>query len=944
MSAMHNYTITTFVRIPLGLHHLPFATILKSARNQHQIQNYMELFVGQLTTSSTLATILREKTSIVTLCKEGRLEDAVDALCFEGKGILTDADTYGPLLEGCINTKAFAEGKRIHAHMIRSGFSPDIYIGNRLMEMYAKCGSGVEARLVFDKMPVRNVFSWNTMISGYTKSGRIEDACHLFDKMPERNEVSWNTMISGFAREGYSEKALRLFIRMRRVGLKPTQFTCASIVNACGGLSALEQGKQVHAHIIRAGFESNIFVGNALVDMYAKCRCMVKANNVFDKMPEQDEVSWTAMIAGFGQSGYVEEAMNFFVQMQRAGIKADHLTFSSVLSACAKRGTLDYACQSIDSNVEIAGCTRNGNETETPNIDLQMPQAGIEPVQFPFGDNHGAFASVPPLEQGKQVHAHAIKSGSESNVFVGNALIDMYAKCRSIKDADTVFKKLPQCNVVSWNVMIAGYGQNGFGEHALNLLSQMQERGLKPDQVTFASVLSACAKCGLIENARNVFDKMSERSVISWNTMITGYVQTGHREKALKLFGQMQYADVKPDQVTLSSILVACASLGALEYGKQLHTLANRIGLESDLFVGSALVDMYAKCGSTENARQVFDRMPERDGVAWNSIIAGYGWQVHSEEVLTIFQHMQWVGVRPTEFTFGSIMSVCARLSVLEHGKQVHVHIIGTGFESNVIVATALIDMYSKCGSIEDAGRVFDNMPERNVVSWNGMIIGYAQNGCGKEALQLFEQMISFTEKPDHVTFIGVLSACSHAGLVDEGLHYFDSMSRNHSITPLADHYACVIDLLGRAGLLNEAENFINNMPFKPDAIIWGALLGACRIHGNMELGKHAAECLIELEPQNAAPYVMLSNIYAAVGRWDDAIKMRTMMKDRGVKKEPGCSWIEVKNRVHAFLVEDRSHPKTEDIYATLEALAGQTKEAGYEANVNVMLHDVQEA
>lgn len=440
----------------------------------------------------------------------------------------------------------------------------------------------------------------------------------------------------------------------------------------------------------------------------------------------------------------------------------------------------------------------------------------------------------------------------------------------------------------------------------MRTLNEMRERGINPDQITLATVVSACAKCGFIEDARKLFDEMSEHSVISWNTIIAGYVHNGHGEEALTLFRQMQLTDVKTDQITMTIVLSACSSVDALEHGKQLHDIVIKSGLESNVFVGSAVVDMYAKCGNMENAHAVFERMPKLDGVAWNTLIAGYSQHAHSEKALTIFQQMQWAGIKPTQFTFGSILSACARLGVLGHGKQIHAQIIKIGFESNVFAESSLVDMYSKCGSIEDAVQVFDNMSARNAVSWNGMIMGYAHNGCGKEALQLFEEMIRIDEKPDHATFIGVLSACNHTGLVDEGLHYFYSMSQRHFITPQANHYACIIDLLGRAGRLIDAEEFINKMPFEPDAVIWGTMLGACRTQDNMELGRRAAECLLELEPENPAPYVLLSHIYAASGRWDDVTNLRTRMKVKEIKKEPGCSWIEVKSRVHAFLVEDR--------------------------------------
>lgn len=394
---------------------------------------------------------------------------------------------------------------------------------------------------------------------------------------------------------------------------------------------------------------------------------------------------------------------------------------------------------------------------------------------------------------------------------------------------------------------------------------------------------------------------------------------------------------------TYAWLLQCCGDMNSLSEGKKVHSHIIKTVCECDVFLLNNLITMYVKCRSLKNARKVFDKMPERNDVSWNAIIAGSAQNGNGEEALNIFCDMQRAGWKPSNFTFGSVIKACAGLEALEQGRQIHAYTINTGFVWDAYVESSLVDMYAKCGSIEDAHQLFGKMDERDVVSWTLMIAGYAQNGQGTEAVQLFEQMRLEGIKPNHITFICVLAACSHSGLVDAGLCYFDSMSRHYNITPRPDHYACMIDLLGRAGLLDEAKKFINNMPYEPDISIWRALLAACRIHGNVELGKRAAECLFELEPQNAATYVQLSSIYAAAGQWEEAAKLRKLIKDRGVKKKPGCSWIEVNNRVHAFVIEDRSHPQTEKIYETLEKLETQIRDAGYLPDTNFVLHDVDE-
>eukprot|EP01018_Ginkgo_biloba_P017565 Gb_32051 [translate_table: standard] len=417
----------------------------------------------------------------------------------------------------------------------------------------------------------------------------------------------------------------------------------------------------------------------------------------------------------------------------------------------------------------------------------------------------------------------------------------------------------------------------------------------------------------------------------------------GRLKEALDILQVMDQRGIRVDSRTYASLLQECINTNAVEEGKRVHVHMINTGFEPDVYLRTKLVIMYAKRGSLEYARHMFDKMSERNVVSWNAMIAGYAQGGHAEEALSLFYQMRGAGMKPDQFTFPSILRACASIVSLEQGKQVHACIVKGENSSNIVLGSALVDMYAKCGSIEDARQVFDKMSERNVVSWTAIITGYGKHGRGKEVFQLFEQMQQEGLKPNYVTFLAILSACSHGGLLNEAWHYFESMSRDYCIKPRVEHYSCIVDLLGRAGRLDEAHDFINKMPFEPHAPIWGTLLGACRMHVNMELGKIAAERLFYLDPQNAGKYVVLSNIYAAAGRWDGVSKVRKLMKDRGVKKEPGCSWIEIQKQVHSFLVGDRSHPQTEEIYATLETLSGKLKEAGYVPETNFMLHDVEE-
>eukprot|EP01018_Ginkgo_biloba_P011645 Gb_37070 [translate_table: standard] len=625
--------------------------------------------------------------------------------------------------------------------------------------------------------------------------------------------------VSSLCHKVQLSKGLEIVYNMNNRGITEESNTYASLLHGCAKMKELREGKRVHLHMIKTGFTPDFYIENHLLNMYAKCGCLVDARKVFDNMPERNVVSWTAMITGYDQYGQSQQSLILFRQMHRVSAYPNQFTFGSVFSACA---------------------------------------------------------SLTAIKQGKQVHAYTIRTGFESHVFVGNALVTMYAKCSGIDDA------------------------------------------------------------------RRMFDKMPERNLISCNAIIAGYEQRGHGKEALKLFCQMLRVGKRADRCTLASVLGSCTNPDALEQGKQVHALVIKTEYDSEVIVGSALADMYAKCGNTGDALQVFDKMPVRDIVSWTGMIAMYAQQGHVE-ALQVFIQLQWAGMKPDQFTFSTVLKACASLATLEQGKLIHAHTIRTGLDLDVVVGNALVHMYAKCGNIEDALRIFDKMTKRDTISWNAMIKGNAQHGRGKEALQLFEQMCQEDIKPDQFTFVGVLSACSHVGLVDEGRLYFESMSQDYGVIPQADHYACMVDLLARAGRLHEAEDLINKMPIEPDAVVWGTLLGACRIHGNMELGKRAAECLLELEPQNPAAYVLLSNICSAAGSWDEAAKVRKMMNERGVKKEPGLSWIEINNKVHTFVARDRLHPQTQQIYEKLEELTVSLKETGYVPDTNFVLHDVEE-
>ncbi|CAM6128519.1 unnamed protein product [Calypogeia fissa] len=607
-------------------------------------------------------------------------------------------------------------------------------------------------------------------------------------------------------------------------------------------------------------------------------------------------------------------------------------------------------------------------------------ERGITVDSYTYVDVLRRCSKQKDLLAARQVHMFIIDSGMDKNPYVARALLHAYIKCGEFLDARRVFDELERKDVVTWNIMIAGYAKSkhGYGHEAYRLFLQMRREGFKPDAITYVSVLNASAsagalewvkevhghateaglepdlrvgsalvhmyaKSGSIDDAQLVFDRMETRDVFTWTIMIGGLAKHGFGHEAYRLFLQMRQEGLEPDAITYMSILNASASAGALEWVKEVHGYATKAGLESDVRVGNALVHMYAKSGSLEDARQVFDRLEILDAFTWTTMIGALAEHGCGHEAYRLFLKMRQEGFEPNAVTYTSILNASASTGALEWVKEVHGHATKAGLESDVRVGSALVHMYAESGSLDDARLVFDRMEKRDVVTWNVMIGALAKHGFGHEALELFRKMNAYGVKPSGSSFVAVLSACCHAGLLDEGRRLFSAMTQDYGIEPTVVHYTCMVDLLGRAGHLEEANLFISNMAVEPNGVTWKALLGACRTYGNVELGELAAEELLRLEPNDSAAYVLLSNIYAAAGKWDKVSFVRTLMLERGVRKEPGRSWIEVDNKIHEFVVGDTSHPEAAVIYCELNNLNEKLKAEGYIPDTQLVLHDIDE-
>ncbi|KAJ6827978.1 putative pentatricopeptide repeat-containing protein [Iris pallida] len=533
--------------------------------------------------------------------------------------------------------------------------------------------------------------------------------------------------------------------------------------------------------------------------------------------------------------------------------------------------------------------------------------------------------------------------------------------------------------LTSWNSTLRSLVSSSHFPSALASYFRMRRFGLSPNNFTFPFVLKACArlrdlssgvrihthvlksgsddnvyvktslvclyaKCGVLNSARSLFDEMPERNVVSWTAIITGYIDNGESGYALALFREsLASSKLTPDSFTLVRVLTACSQLGDLCTGERIHSYVEEKGMGVNVFVSTALVDLYVKCGSMERARTLFDGMKEKDVVTWSAMIGGYSSNGFPRKALDLFFRMQRENMRPDRYTMVGVLSACARLGALELGDRASRFLDTREFFTNPVLGTALIDMYCKCGSIARAWDVFGAMEERDVVVWNAMITGLAMTGHRRVSFALFGQMEKLGVWPEGNTFVGLLCCCTHAGLVEDGKRYFDTMSRVYFLTPRIEHYGCMVDLLGRAGLLEEAHRLIMEMPVEANAVVWGALLGGCRLHRDIHLAEHVLKKLIELEPRNSGNYVLLSNIYANNGRWDDSAKLRLVMKEKGIQKTPGSSWVELNGEVHEFHVGDKSHPMSKQIYLKLDELGKQLKEKGYMPTTEVVLFDIEE-
>lgn len=574
-----------------------------------------------------------------------------------------------------------------------------------------------------------------------------------------------------------------------------------------------------------------------------------------------------------------------------------------------------------------------------------------------------------------QFHAHLLVSGLHYNGFIITKLLNVSSNLGEIFYARDVFDEFPEPYVFLWNAIIRGYSMHKMFCEAIEMYTRMQELSVRPDSFTLPHVLKACgylpaveigravhgqifrhgfewdvfvqnglvslyAKCSRIEIARIVFDGLDDRTVVSWTSIISGYAQNGQPLEALRIFSQMRRLSDELDWIALVSVLRAYTDVDDLVQGKSIHGCIIKIGLEFEPDLRIALTTLYAKCGEVTVAKSLFNQMEVSNVILWNTMISGYAKNGCAEEAMQLFREMISKNIRPDSITVRSTILACARVGSLGQARWMDEYINNSDYRDDVFVNTALIDMYAKCGSVELAHRVFNRILNKDVVVWSALIVGYGLHGQGREAIDLFYAMKQAGVGPNDVTFVGILTACNHSGLVEEGWNFFHTM-RHYGIEPRHQHYACVVDLLGRAGYLEQAYHFIMKMPIEPHITVWGALLGACKIYRHVTLGEYAAERLFSLDPFNTGHYVQLSNLYASVRLWSGVAKVRVLMKERGLSKDLGYSMIEINGKLQAFRMADKSHPRSKELFKELERLERRLKAAGFIPDTESVLHDL---
>ncbi|XP_055829316.1 pentatricopeptide repeat-containing protein At4g39952, mitochondrial [Solanum dulcamara] len=729
-----------------------------------------------------------------------------------------------------------------HAFVITTGHTHNVYIAAKLISLYASNKNLISSRKVFDFITFKDPFLWNSIIKAYFSNGK------------------------------YTE-SLEFYSSMRGFNALPNQFTIPMVVSACAELVLVEIGREIHGLVLKLNlFDNNCAAGASLVYMYSKCGVMEYASDVFDEIPVRDVVSWTAIIKGYVENGESSKGLEYFCLM-----------------------------------------CKNGEGEVRPNF--RTLEGGFQ-----------ACGNLGALVEGKCFHGLAMKSGFGCYQVVQSSVLSMYSKCGSVEETCRSFCEVDEKDLFSWTRIIAVYAKYECIGECVDMFLKMQASGISLDGMVISCVLSGLGNAMMISEAKTfhgfilrrnynedhmvgnallamycklkllslaekIFNGVNGQNTEAWNVMAIGYWKAGLEAKCINLFREMQYLGIEYDINSLISVISSCSWLEKFHLGKSLHCHIIKNLMIGNVSVANSLIDMYGRSMNLTLSWRVFCMMTDKDVVTWNTMMTSYSSCGKIVEAFGLFDEMRAESYKPNIATLVILLSASSQVSSLEKGEKVHQYIKEVGFGKNTLLDTALTDMYAKCGQLTKSREIFDSMEKKDIVSWNVLISGYAMYGEANYAIEMFKKMEQTEIKPNELTFLAVLSACTHAGLVEEGKFIFSRM-KDYSLMPTLKHYSCMVDLLGRSGNLDDAETLVLSMPIAPDAAIWGSLLSSCKLHSQVEKGIRIAKHAIESDPENDGYYIAISDLYSSVGMWEEVEIVRKIMKNRKVRKEVGWSTV----------------------------------------------------
>ncbi|KAE9608384.1 putative tetratricopeptide-like helical domain-containing protein [Lupinus albus] len=788
---------------------------------------------------------------------------------------------------------------------------------------------------------------------------------HSKSQTPNSYKSHFN-QISSLCKDGQIHNAVLSLAAMESRNFHPGPDIYGELLQCCVYQRALPLGLQIHAQIIKRGkpFTTNEYIDTKLVILYAKCGVLEVANRIFRRLRKKNVFSWAAIIGMQARSCCCEEALLSYVEMQESGLLPDNFVVPNALKACGvlgwvgfgkgihgyvvkmngfdgcvfvmsslvdmygKCGVLEDAERVFDGMIEkniiswnsmIVAYAQNGMNKEAISLFRKMRFEGNEPTPVTLSGYFSACANLEAIMEGRQGHGLVVLGGMELDSVLGSSIMNFYSKVGLVEEAELVFRKMAMKDVI---------------DKALEMCHLMREEKLRFDCVTLSSLLTAAAvtrdigfgmkghsyciknnfdsdvvvlsgivnmyaKCGKMHYARKVFSRVIKKDIVLWNTMLAAFAELGLSGEALRLFFQMQLESIPPNVLSWNSVILSFFRNGQVIEAQNMFS------------------EMYSS-GVKHNV------------ITWTTLISGLAQNGLGYEAIQVFRQMQVEGVEPNSLSITSALSACTNMALLKYGRAIHGYVIRHDMSLSLYITTSIMDMYAKCGALNDTKCVFNMCSTKEIPLYNAMISAYARHGQATEALAHFKQMEKEGIVPDHITLTSVLSACCHGRLVREGLEVFKYMISELQMKPSEEHLGCLIKLLANDGQLDGALRVLLTLPCDPDAHILGSLLAACGQNYDIELAGYIAKWLLKLEPNNSGNYVALSNVYASVGRWDKVSNIRGLMKEKGLRKIPGCSWIEVGQELHVFIASDKSHPETEEIYMILHLLGFDMHYAKY--------------